>query len=111
MVSAHADEGESYLHSMLDLDAGRACAWASLAWASTPAFSRFTGSILYDEKIGGTIHVALGQSYPETGGVNDSALHWDLIVDTRTDGRITADGRRCDGKRRLACGMNREHLR
>ncbi len=38
------------------------------------------------------MHLALGQSYPETGGMNQSALHWDLIVDTRTDGRITADG-------------------
>ena len=63
---------------------------------------RFTGSILYDEKIGGTVHLALGQSYPETGGVNASALHWDLIVDTR-EGR-PGHGRRPgrDGRRTLA---------
>ncbi|MGE5755992.1 MAG: aminopeptidase, partial [Planctomycetaceae bacterium] len=42
---------------------------------------------------GGTVHLALGQSYPETGGLNESALHWDLIIDTRRGGRITADGR------------------
>ena len=58
-----------------------------------PGIDRFTGSILFDEKIGGTVHLALGQSYPETGGVNVSALHWDLIVDTRTRGRIRADDR------------------
>jgi len=58
---------------------------------------RFTRGFLSDEKIGGTVHLALGQSYPETGGTNQSALHWDLIVDTRTDGRITADGRTIDG--------------
>ncbi len=50
-------------------------------------------SILYDEKIGGTVHLALGNSYPETGGVNKSALHWDLIVDLRRGGRVSADGR------------------
>ena len=60
---------------------------ASSGWGSIAGIDRFTGSILYDEKIGGTIHLALGQSYPETGGMNQSALHWDLIVDTRTDGQ------------------------
>ncbi|HWI72200.1 MAG TPA: aminopeptidase [Baekduia sp.] len=45
-----------------------------------------------DEKIGGTVHLALGRSYPETGGKNVSALHWDLICDLREGGRITADG-------------------
>jgi aminopeptidase len=92
VVSAHADEGESYLRSMLDLDAG-ARRLGELGLGLNPGIQRFTGSILYDEKIGGTVHLALGQSYPETGGVNESALHWDLIVDTRTGGRITADGR------------------
>jgi aminopeptidase len=47
---------------------------------------------LLDEKIGGTVHLALGRSYPETGGKNESALHWDLICDLRRGGRITADG-------------------
>ncbi len=49
-------------------------------------------TILFDEKIGGTVHLALGRSYPETGGKNESALHWDLICDLRRGGRITADG-------------------
>ena len=53
---------------------------------------RAIGAILFDEKIGGTVHVALGRSYPETGGKNLSALHWDLICDLRAGGRLTADG-------------------
>ncbi len=48
--------------------------------------------LFMDEKIGGTIHLALGRSYPETGGRNASALHWDLICDLRPGGRISADG-------------------
>jgi aminopeptidase len=92
VVSARATSGEDYLHAMLELDKG-ARALGELGLGLNSGIDRFTGSILYDEKIGGTIHLALGQSYPETGGRNQSALHWDLIVDTRTDGRITADGR------------------
>jgi aminopeptidase len=49
------------------------------------------GSILLDEKIGGTVHLAVGRSYPETGGVNDSSVHWDLICDLRAGGTLTAD--------------------
>jgi aminopeptidase len=92
VVSARADAGEDYLLSMLDLDPG-ARALGELGLGLNYGIDRFTGSILYDEKIGGTVHLALGQSYPETGGINESALHWDLIVDTRASGRITADGR------------------
>ncbi len=92
VVSARADEGEDYLLSMLDLDPG-ARRLGELGLGLNAGIRQFTGSILYDEKIGGTVHLALGQSYPETGGVNASALHWDLIVDTRAGGRVTADGR------------------
>jgi aminopeptidase len=91
VVSARAEEGEDYLLSMLDLDPG-ARRLGELGLGLNADIARFTGSILYDEKIGGTVHLALGQSYPETGGLNESALHWDLIVDTRAGGRITADG-------------------
>jgi aminopeptidase len=91
VVEAKAEQGEEYLRSMLDLDAG-ARRLGELGLGLNSGINRFTGSILYDEKIGGTVHLALGQSYPETGGVNASALHWDLIVDTRVGGRITADG-------------------
>jgi aminopeptidase len=92
VVRARAEQGESYLAAMLDLDPG-ARKLGELGLGLNGGIDRFTGSILYDEKIGGTVHLALGQSYPETGGLNQSALHWDLIVDTRTDGRLTADGR------------------
>ena len=92
VISARADEGEDYLLSMLDLDPG-ARRLGELGLGLNAGIQRFTGSILYDEKIGGTVHLALGQSYPETGGVNASALHWDLIIDTRAGGRLTADGR------------------
>jgi aminopeptidase len=91
VVDAHADDGADYLRQMLDLDPG-ARRLGELGIGLNHGIDRFTGSILYDEKIGGTIHLAVGQSYPETGGVNESALHWDLIVDTRSQGRITADG-------------------
>ncbi len=91
VVSASASTGEDYLKAMLDLDRGSRML-GELGLGLNPGIDRFTGSILYDEKIGGTVHLALGQSYPETGGVNQSALHWDLIVDTRSSGRITADG-------------------
>jgi aminopeptidase len=92
VVRAQADQGEDYLQAMVDIDAG-ARRLGELGLGLNSGIDRFTGSILYDEKIGGTVHLALGQSYPETGGLNNSALHWDLIVDTRTQGRIMADGR------------------
>jgi aminopeptidase len=92
VVSARAEGGEDYLLSMLDLDPG-ARRLGELGLGLNYGIDRFTGSILYDEKIGGTVHLALGQSYPETGGTNTSALHWDLIVDLRKNGRVTADGR------------------
>ena len=91
VVKAEAAQGADYLLAMLDIDAG-ARRLGELGLGLNGGIDRFTGSILFDEKIGGTVHLALGQSYPETGGVNKSALHWDLIVDTRTCGRITADG-------------------
>jgi aminopeptidase len=53
---------------------------------------RAIGSTLVDEKMGGTVHLALGRSYPETGGTNVSAIHWDLICDLRRGGRLLADG-------------------
>jgi aminopeptidase len=92
VVSAQAECGNDYLLAMLDLDPG-ARRLGELGLGLNRGIDRFTGSILYDEKIGGTVHLALGQSYPETGGGNSSALHWDIIVDTRQQGRITADGR------------------
>ena len=53
---------------------------------------RFTRNILFDEKIGGTIHVALGAGFPQAGGKNRSGLHWDMICDLREEGEVYADG-------------------
>ncbi|MCX6096552.1 MAG: aminopeptidase, partial [Candidatus Bipolaricaulota bacterium] len=53
---------------------------------------RFTKNTLFDEKIGGTIHLALGKGYPETGSKNSSAIHWDMVCDLRQGGRIKVDG-------------------
>jgi aminopeptidase len=92
VIKAEAADGADYLLAMLDLDAD-ARGLGALGMGLNSGIDRFPGGILFDEVIGGTVHLALGQSYPETGGVNNSALHWDLIVDTRTNGRITADGR------------------
>ena len=91
VVAASAEEGEDYLNSMLAIDPG-AKRLGEVGIGLNRGIDRFTGSILYDEKIGGTVHLALGQSYPETGGTNESALHWDLIVDLRQMGRVLADG-------------------
>jgi aminopeptidase len=91
VIAAHAEAGEDYLTSMLGLDEG-ARRLGEIGIGLNDGIDRFTGSILYDEKIGGTVHLALGQSYPETGGLNESALHWDLIVDLRQGGRVRADG-------------------
>jgi len=92
VVRASADSEEAYLRSMIDLDDG-ARRLGELGIGLNFGVDRFTGAILFDEKIGGTVHFALGQSYPETGGQNSSALHWDLIADLRTEGRVFADGR------------------
>ncbi|HEX6390962.1 MAG TPA: aminopeptidase [Solirubrobacteraceae bacterium] len=90
VVSARADEGDDYLQHALDIDAG-ARRVGELGIGTNYGIDRGIGAILFDEKIGGTVHVALGRSYPETGGKNASALHWDLICDLRNGGRLSAD--------------------
>ncbi len=91
VVEARAAEGETHLQSALETDAG-ARFLGELGIGTNPGIDRATGSTLLDEKIAGTVHLALGRSYPETGGRNESALHWDLICDLRDGGRLTADG-------------------
>jgi aminopeptidase len=91
VVAASAQEGEEYLRRALATDDG-ARRLGELGIGTNYGIDRAIGAILFDEKIGGTVHVALGRSYPETGGTNVSALHWDLICDLRQGGRITADG-------------------
>ncbi|HSC04775.1 MAG TPA: aminopeptidase [Solirubrobacteraceae bacterium] len=91
VVDARAVRGQAYLDAALASDAG-ARFLGELGIGTNPGIDRATGSVLLDEKIAGTVHLALGRSYPETGGVNRSALHWDLICDLRSGGRLTADG-------------------
>ncbi len=91
VVSARAQEGDEYLQAALATDAG-ARFLGELGIGSNGGIDQATGHILLDEKMAGTVHLALGRSYPETGGVNRSALHWDLICDLRDGGRLSADG-------------------
>jgi aminopeptidase len=91
VASARADRGDSYLQAALQTDPG-ARYLGELGIGTNPGIDRATGHILLDEKMAGTVHLALGRSYPETGGTNVSALHWDLICDLRSGGRISVDG-------------------
>ena len=67
-------------------------AWESLHLAITGMWIDSTKNILFDEKMGGTVHLALGASIPETGGINQSALHWDMVCDLRNGSEIRVDG-------------------
>jgi aminopeptidase len=91
VVAARAERGDKQLQAALAIDAGARFV-GELGIGTNSGIDRATGSTLLDEKIAGTVHVALGRSYPETGGVNESALHWDLICDLRHGGRLTVDG-------------------
>ncbi len=91
VTKATAARGQAYLDAALATDAG-ARFLGELGIGTNFGIDRPTGSILLDEKIGGTVHLAVGRSYPETGGTNVSALHWDLVCDLRAGGRLTADG-------------------
>jgi len=91
VVQASAERGAAYLTTALATDDG-ARFLGELGIGTNPGIDRATGSTLLDEKIAGTVHLALGRSYPETGGRNASALHWDLICDLREGGEITGDG-------------------
>ncbi|MEO0146340.1 MAG: aminopeptidase [candidate division WOR-3 bacterium] len=90
VVKASAERGEDYLLKNLDLDEG-ARFIGELAFGTNPHIQRITKNILFDEKIKGTMHMALGKGFPNLGGKNDSILHWDLLLDMR-EGRVTADG-------------------
>jgi aminopeptidase len=91
VTDATAARGQGYLDAALAGDDG-ARFLGEIGIGTNTGIDRATGSVLLDEKIAGTVHLALGRSYPETGGVNRSALHWDLICDLRAGGRLSADG-------------------
>ncbi|KAA0229629.1 aminopeptidase [candidate division KSB1 bacterium] len=90
VVRASAEKNEEFLLATLDTDEGARRA-GEFAIATNEGITRFTRQILFDEKIGGSFHLALGASYPESGGVNQSAIHWDMICDLRAGGEIWVD--------------------
>jgi aminopeptidase len=91
VVAAEAARGLEYLDALLDVDEG-ARRLGEVAFGLNYEIDRFTSNTLFDEKIGGTMHVALGSAFEELGGQNTSALHWDLVCDLRADGEVYADG-------------------
>jgi len=98
-VDASAERGEEFLIQLLDTDEG-ARRLGELGIGTNYAIDRGTLEVLLDEKIGGTVHMAVGKAYPESGGVNDSAVHTDLVCDLRRGGKIEVDGQdfQIDGK-------------
>lgn len=91
VVQASADSNEAFLLKMLDSDPN-ARRLGEFGIGTNMDIQQFTGSMLFDEKIGGTIHLAIGQGYGETGSLNQSAIHWDMICDLRDKGEIVVDG-------------------
>ena len=91
VVHAEAGNGNEFLQSLLDMDEG-ARILGEVAFGLNYEIDRFTRDILFDEKIGGTMHFALGSSFKMLGGQNESGLHWDMICDLRADGEVYADG-------------------
>ncbi|MFN8529925.1 MAG: aminopeptidase [Anaerolineae bacterium] len=91
VADATAKKNQTLLLAQLDTDAGSRYL-GEFAIGTNFGINRFTGMILYDEKIGGTIHMAVGAGYPDTGSVNKSSVHWDMICDMRVDSTIHIDG-------------------
>lgn len=91
VVKASAEKNEKFLLGVLETDEGVRYL-GELGIGTNRQIQRFTGNMLFDEKIGGTIHLALGAGYPETGSLNKSSVHWDMLCDMRTGGQIFVDG-------------------
>ncbi|MDF2882695.1 MAG: aminopeptidase [Clostridiaceae bacterium] len=88
---ATAEKGEDLLNTLLTIDEG-ASRFGEVAIGTNYGINKFTRNMLFDEKIGGTIHMAIGDSMPEAGGLNRSNIHWDMLCDMRQCGKIYADG-------------------
>jgi aminopeptidase len=91
IVEATAATGEDFLRELIGVDSG-ARRVGEFAFGLNDAVTHHTGNLLVDEKMGGTVHLALGRSVPGTGGENASALHWDIVCDLRAGGEVYADG-------------------
>jgi len=92
VVKASADKNEALLQKVTETDEG-AKRIGEFGIGTNYGITKFTKDILFDEKIGGTIHLALGRAYPEGGGINQSAVHWDMVKDLRSNGKIYLDGK------------------
>jgi aminopeptidase len=92
IVEASAAKGEAMLHSLIDRDEG-ARRIGELGIGCNPGITRAMKHVLFDEKIDGSVHLALGQSYEKVGGKNTSSIHWDIVKDLREGGRIELDGK------------------
>jgi aminopeptidase len=91
LAEATSSTNQDFLQAVVASDEG-ASAIGEFAMGTNMAVDRFCKDILIDEKIGGTIHIALGRSYPECGGTNTSAIHWDIVKDLRREGAVLVDG-------------------
>ena len=91
VVKATAAKNEEFLLKMLKTDKGARYV-GEFAFGTNYGIQRFTKNTLFDEKIGGTIHLALGKGYPESGSKNNSAIHWDMVCDLRKGGEVRVDG-------------------
>lgn len=90
LIEAKASSNQDFLEALLGTDEGSSRI-GEFAFGTNPAVTHFCKDILLDEKMGGTIHIALGRAYPDTGGTNRSAIHWDIIKDVRREGRVYLD--------------------
>ena len=91
---------------MLDTDEGARFV-GEVAVGTNYDIQKFTKNTLFDEKIGGTIHMAVGASYPQSGGQNKSSIHWDMVTDMREGGKIYADGKVIYKDGQFTTGANR----
>ncbi len=90
VVDATAGKGQDLLEKVLDIEGARRI--GEIAIGTNYGIQQFTKNMLFDEKMGGTMHLALGRSIPETGGENESSIHWDILKDMKNGGKIYADG-------------------
>jgi len=100
LVNATASKNEKYLLEILETDEG-ARKIGEFAFGTNYEIDRFCKDILFDEKIGGTVHIALGRAYPEVGGKNLSAIHWDIVKDMRKHGTVYLDGKKIFDKGKI----------
>jgi len=91
VVKASAAKGDELLQQLLKIEGADRIGEAAIG--TNYAITKFTKNMLFDEKMGGTIHLAIGSAYPESGGLNKSAIHWDILKDMKKDGEVYADGK------------------